>query len=456
MQNAYARQVLVIGSLSMKIGALFVLALATFVVANALPTTVKAAGFIEDTYNLPTEGNACIEFDTVGFNATNGAPEHRVYKLNDVWHQINPCLKFLRGEASKRASTDPLYDFVYYQTLYVLSQPEVEFYKGSSKKGASLKKIVSKEDKLDLTKFDRLTYTGEKGQAYDGMGSADFGNWTLDMHRVYLAKSKELAKTGQTLDTASQEQSASYISVSLATMETIITSTDKGGLRNTATCGDKINGKEAKCSWFHSKTSDDKDPEDGLTINKTLSVVRDLWRYGRDLRLTQSTDLVARAGKFEDYAVEGVNQMVYGKGMKKAKTPTLFDFVPRDKKGKVIQDSWMYYGLGINKKEKDGFKGYYLKTTIEKNCGYHRRNISLLATIFQEMSGKINIKGFTDERKDLNNKSILDFMIKAYEIKEDGQLHKNEDTTPPGNFQRCSDETGADVTPEMFAYLRSL
>jgi hypothetical protein len=456
MQNAHNYQVSSTSPLSVRIGALFVLTLAALAgTYSILPTTTQAAGFIEESYGLPTV-NACNEFGTIAFSATNGAPEHRVYKLNDVWHQINPCLKFLKGEVAKRATTDSLYDFTYYQMIYVLSQPEVEFYKGSSKKGSPIKKVVSKEDKLDLAKFDRLTYTGTKGQAYDGMGSADFANWALDIHRIYLAKAEDLAKTGQTLDSISQEQSAAFIAVSLATMETIVTPVDKGGLRTTTACAEKVDGKEVKCSWFHSKTSDDKDPEDGLTINKTLSVVRDLERYGRDLRKTGSSSLIARAEKFEDFAVEGMHQMVYGKGMKKSNTPTLFDFVPFDKKGKVIQESWMYYGLSVNKKEKNGFKGYYLKTVIEKNCGYHKRNISLLSTIFKEFGSEIEMKGFTEKRNDLNKKSILEFMIKAYEIKEGDNLHKNDKTTAPGNFQRCVNETGAEVTPEMFTYLRSL
>jgi phosphotransferase system HPr-like phosphotransfer protein len=442
MQSHYS----ISGSLAAQVPTLVAIAIVATVIGSFFfPSHAHAAGFIEDSYNLPTE-NACSEFDTLEFNATNDAPAHRVYRLNDVWHQINPCLKFLKGEVSKRAVTDPLYDFIYYQMLYVLSQSEVKFYDKSDKK-MSLKNVVNKNDKLDLSKFERVTYTGSKGQAYDGMGSADFANWTLDMHRIYISK----VGAGQTLDQFGQEQSASYIAVSLAVMETIITPIDKGGLRTTTTCGEKVDGKTAKCSWYHSKTSDNKDPEDGLTINKTLSVVRDLWRYGRDLRKTGSSELVARAEKFENAAVEGVHQMVYGKGIKKSKAPTLFDFVPRDKKGRAIQDSWLYYGLTSEKN-----KGYYLKNTIEKNCGYHKRNISLLATIFKEFGSEVKMKGFTEKRKDLNSKSILEFMIKAYEIKENGQLHKNEDTTAPGNFQRCANETGTEMTPELFAYLRSL
>lgn len=425
-----------------KLGSLSsITAIVSVVIGGALFTTfstdtASAAPLAEDLGLLAD--NDCGT-ETATFRVIDGAPQRTVFKLNDVWHKNNPCLEDLTEALRKQPATAPIHNFVYYQMLYVLSRQKVQFSDAAGTKDWTIKNLVSAQEKLDLSKIKRLIYLSAENEPYDGMGQSDMAVWAMNTHRAMLSK------TG-----ANPEYTAAYKAVGIASMETITALTNNKGLRSQRNCANKAG---AKCSWFHSRTNDEGSATEGRTLNKHLQIVRDLWDFSKDLRAIGSADLVPYADKYSASAVEGAHQLAYGPSIKQGNiAPNLFDFVARKPNGEQIQRSWFYYGFTPTG------KGYYLEQVPEKNCGYHKRDISLIVDIFRRFGGLIDKTGFDTPPADgsLGTKSILEYIVRAYEIKLGEDLFTDSETSTGGYFGACEEGIGAAVTLDDLAYLRSI
>ena len=402
--------------------------------ATLFTETVSAAPLVDE---LKLPGDHACGTVTATFQATTGAPKRTVFKLNDDWHTINPCLKSLRNAANNQNATAPIHQFLYYQTLYVLSQPDVQFSDLAGTKDWTLKNVVNKKEELDLGKIQRLTYLSDMEEAYDGMGQTDFAIWALSAYKTVLEKKGTNPYHGEV-----------YKALAMASMEVVAAPAASGGLRSQSTCGLQ---PMYMCSWFHSKTSSAGSAEDGMTLNKHLHVVRDLYDFAQDLKNLSVAESQTYADKYSAAAVEGMHQLVYATGIKGGVAPNLFDFVARKPNGEAIQNSWLYYGYSPSG------SGYFLKKTPAKNCGYHKRDINLLVSLFDRMGGLVDTTGFTTPPVGGNlNKSILVFIVRAYELKVEDGLYKDSKTSTGGNFLACGEDIGSPITDADLAYLRSL
>jgi hypothetical protein len=369
------------------------------------------------------DGRKLIKFKSPGSNKT-----HEVYQLDGPWHDSNGCLIDILKAAEERKTDKPIYDFAYYQMLYVLSLPEVRFEGGNSK----LNNVLDNNDELKHDKIKRVTWVGEKGEPYDAMGQSDLGGWAINMYRLTSKK-----------EGANKKQIEGYKTVAFGAMDTILTSVNDGGLLSRGDCQKK---KGEKCSFFHSKTNENVEPKKAWTMNKHIYAANNLWVFGRDLENSKEDAPVKKADKYKDAAVEGMHQLVYGESIKTGKAPTLFDYVPRNN-GKAIQNSWMYYSI-----DSDTRNGYYLEAK-GKNCNYHELVVNLLVNNFKAMGKEVKKEGFTEKRSDLGNKSILEYLVRSYEIKKEDDLYKNTKTEGGGNFTACLDDN---ITKDDIKYLRSL
>jgi hypothetical protein len=171
----------------------------------------------------------------------------------------------------------------------------------------------------------------------------------------------------------------------------------------------------------------------------------------RDLKLMAVTvremgTNLAKATEYEAASLEGVHQLVYAKGINSG-TPNLMDFVPKKDGGEGILESWMYYSFS------GSGRGYFLGNNggePAKNCGYHKRNLSLLYSILTEQGAKVDRAGFQLARKNFKingqGSGILDFMVKTYELKRDVYgLDTDTSTHQNGFYGSCDDDSGNEI-----------
>jgi hypothetical protein len=123
----------------------------------------------------------------VKFRPNGKAKKRTVFHMPDdnTWHKNNPCLRDLTEAARQQPTTAPIWDLIYSQTLYILSNPNVRLYqKGGAKK--TLAQVTNKDGELQLSKFDRIVYWNEYKIAYDSMSQVDFGSWLVGFARTLL------------------------------------------------------------------------------------------------------------------------------------------------------------------------------------------------------------------------------------------------------------------------------
>lgn len=384
----------------------------------------------------------CNLVKTTTFKVKKNLPEHVVFDLFDQWHRANPCLEDLAASAVAQDISAPIQEFLYQQMLYVLSRPEVRLYKeGETNKMYVLKDIIDENERIDLSKVERIVRLNNLGVAYDAMGAADLTMFGLSTHY-------KLLKKGGT----DEYRLKFYKTIGIAAMELVLDRIKSGGLRSGGACDLK---SSYTCAWFHSKTSKDSPARNGGTLNKHLQVARDL---GRAADLMENIDGFngtnihqGLINKFNKYAVAGVNQLVYSSGhlVKKGAPPNFFDFVRVKANGKAVQNSWLLYSYTPT-----DASGYFLKDSA-KNCGYHIRDITLLYSIFKNQEGEIDTSGYT-EKDDWLGKSILEFMIKTFKLKEKDGLFVDSKTPGVGNFGACSTNGSHELPDSTIEYLLSL
>ena len=107
--------------------------------------------------------------------------------------------------------------------------------------------------------------------------------------------------------------------------------------------------------------------------------------------------------------------------------------MPRDPRGRAIARSWLYYGL--NPERAKG--GYFLKVNNYKNCHYHILDMRLLRDAFLGLGRDADLSGFTTVREDLG-RSIVKFMVGAYEAKAADGLLVDSPTIEGGNYAGCN------------------
>lgn len=403
---------------------------------------LASSGIVSGTSNtaavaLATElglekNNKCESRKLIKFKAPGSNKTYEVYQLDGPWHDSNSCLLDLLKAAEKQKIDQPIYNFTYYQMLYVLSLPEVRFVDGTNER--KLSKVLDKNAEFEHNKIERVVWTGTTGKPYDSMGQSDLGGWAMKMYRLTSKK-----------DGADKKQVAGYKTVAFGAMDTILTPVSAGGLLSRDNCKEK---KNEKCSFFHSKTNEDVDPKKAWTMNKHIYAANNLWTFGKDMENLKDNTLASKADEYKNAAVEGMHQLVYGESVKTGKAPTLFDYVPY-KNDKAIQDSWIYYSI-----DSDTRKGFYLDDAGKnRNCGYHQLVVSLLVRNLKAMGSEVKKEGFTEKRSDLGNKSILEYLVRSYEIKKADNLYKNAKTENGGDFSACEDDK---LTADDIKYLRDI
>ncbi|WP_435165137.1 hypothetical protein [Falsirhodobacter sp. 1013] len=186
----------------------------------------------------------------------------------------------------------------------------------------------------------------DRGLPYNAMGQSGMAYFLYQ-----LAAHAE--KDG---DLAGRDVYRRFARLALATVTTDIKA---GGLASTVRCRN-----EEDCTWFHSVTRRDREPEEGATLNQNLHAIR-------DMGLIQDT--VRRLGwdepDLEPFITAGVNRLFLSDT-----APTLNSFAgPLQRQ----DGTWAYYGFSPQ-----AGTGYFLKKPID-NCHYHVHVLELLATILK-------------------------------------------------------------------------
>lgn len=364
----------------------------------------------------------------VKFRPNKKAPKRNVFHMPDknTWHKNNPCLDDLLAAAKTQPSTAPIWDLLYHQTLYVLSNPNVRLYeKGSGYK--KLDRVTNADGELQLSKFDRVVYLNDRGIAYDSMSAVDFGQWLLSAALATL-------KYGH----PHEHYRKAFKQLGLATLEVITDPVSENGLRSRSKCEKK---PKLHCSWFHSVTNrNHAETTAGNTLNKGLHPVRDLYRSAQTLKSIDQKEpdpaLAKKIVEFEEASKEGAYQLVYGGPSKNGSPPNFFDFFAK-KNGKPIVRSWLYYGFNA---EED--RAYFLKGNGDgpwKNCNYHMHVMELLANTLPKLDPIANLEGYREKHASLGNRSILEFIVATYQEKLDDGLKTDSKTVEPGFFGGCAD-----------------
>ena len=392
--------------------------------------------------NLPVDTECAASL--ISFQVSSGLEAVQVLPYNgkagkENWHQWMKCLKDLQTMIKSEDATDAQYNFVYHQILYVLANSNVRFYNYSDRANKKpLKKVVSDGLEFDLSKFDRVVYQNDLNQAYNSMSQVGFGLWLLGVHKIFLEKGYgDISTVG------------SIRHLGLGVLSVIIDKVQNGGLRTRKTCEKDTS---LKCSWFHSITSRNKSTNKGNTLNQALTPLRDLDRAADVLleinRMQPSSDNIILASQFKESVLEGLHHLVFSSGVKKTHSPpNLMDYFVRYSNRNAVKKSWMYYSHDLNKDT-----GNFLYTgTPHKNCTYHTRNIKLLARILDANSQQhFILHEFTKPRPRLSDKSILNFMVNAFSLKEADGLLTTGARKSGGDYGPCKSQDPEEVLPQEF------
>jgi hypothetical protein len=123
-------------------------------------------------------------------------------------------------------------------------------------------------------------------------------------------------------------------------------------------------------------------------------------------------------------------------------------------KGEPTKHSWLYYGRNILKRRPyhlDNEDKYY------KNCNYHLLALRLLDDNLRFMQKEgLGIGGFTKARKRLGGRSLIDFLLDVYELKQVDGLYVDSNAKGGGNFWACSPTETRELEPEVIDRLRAL
>lgn len=360
-----------------------------------------------------------------------------------TWHKVNPCLKQLIGDAESAGPGSASHERLYFQTLYLLANPNVRFYTKGKSNPTKLAAIVGKTAELELGVFDRLVYWNEKKIAYDSMSAVDFGLRMLEAYRVFLKQEGKLSSRGR-----------AFRDLGLAALGVITDSVADGGLRSRKECA---HWKGQHCSWFHSVTRRDfHETTAGATLNKSLHPVRDLHAAADVLADVDALDTTisheGRIGALRKASREGTLQLVYGKRSDgHGSPPNLFDFIPMTKAGAGAQRSWLYYGYNPEL-GKPHFLGN--KDNDWKNCGYHMHVMELLSVILPRLPEGARA-GFTEVRPELGG-SVVDFIVGAYALKQSEGLGVDSKSDAPGRFGSCGPKASDPPSPAVVSALTAL
>ena len=412
------------------------LALATLLLVGSLGLAFSARSTSADSLiqNLGLESDTACGTRTTKVSL-KGNQGYVVFTLDNGTHKIHkalPCLGELRKAAEK--------------TLYILSEESkfsVKFSRSSDGKRKNLSDVLERDDSLDHKAFNRVVIVNKHDIAFTSMVQMDFGKWLLRVYQGLLEKGS----------TSPHLEEFRYLG--LASVEVVADGVKDGGLRSRSSCDKR---SDSMCSWYHGVTNEKHSKEsEGGTLNKHLQAVDDFYTLAKLLEEVDNfTGSNRHRSTINDYmkaSIEGTNQLVYSKGnTKKGKAPNLFDYIPYDKKGDAIQNSWLLYGLNPEKQ-----KSYFLKSNY-KNCSYHMLDITLVGKILENLEGEIDLRGFTNKRKALGKKSILKFMVDAYDIKIRDGLRGNTPTEKGGTFGTCYAPNKGYAVPKgnSLDYLRSI
>lgn len=206
-----------------------------------------------------------------------------------------------------------------------------------------------------------------RGEPYNGMSQTSLA-------RILFGFSALATRGGYP---QAQADAAAYDRLGRATLATVLTPVDQGGLASTAACAQ---APALRCTWFHSVTRPDREPRQGATLNQDLHVIRDLFLVQETLR---------SAGQVPDPAYQqaisaGLNQLFLSGGHSRpGQPPDLANFLATPGSGA----SWAYYGLNPDVAPPGG--GYFLNEP-GRNCSYHYHVLDLMAAIL-DGAGRANL-----------------------------------------------------------------
>ena len=267
-------------------------------------------------------------------------------------------------------------------TRQMLGGKYIRFWKkGSADKPLKLEQVYDRRGYI-FSKFNRVGSVNDRDRTYSAMEAADLFFIMWEAYKV----------TGE----------KEYLKLARYAGDVLLDDYDKGGLRL---------GK----GWFAAQTSRSQ-KDIGLTLNKHLVAIRNLWVVGS----------VMNDSAYTDQALKSVAFTVEGPGWdKKDEAPNIYNYVPRNASG-VIPNSWLYYGMGKG-------EGYFLSNNPWKNSAYHLFDMELIHRIAMEMGWRFPINSWKATAP-LGGQSILKRMGDAYRMKEKYGLYVNHSPPSPGNF----------------------
>jgi hypothetical protein len=222
----------------------------------------------------------------------------------------------------------------------------------------------------------RLTkVVNEKRKAFNAMGQTS-------MAQIVFSLAAQASKGGYP---RAESDAAAYRLIANSMVRTVLIPIPAGGLASTHPCGPE----QRPCTWYHSVTRQDRDSDEGATLNQMLHVLRDLGLIH---------DVHERLGWAPEFDYEaaidaGLRQLFVDQGHQaRDDEPNLADFLskPRNATG-----SWAFYGFSPSRGSGRG--GYFLENA-NKNCNYHFHVLDLLRAILgrEEKLGKPAFAGIYD------------------------------------------------------------
>jgi hypothetical protein len=234
--------------------------------------------------------------------------------------------------------------------------------------GAALEKDPSKyvpvkdvmgEDLAFKSPVRRIAQLNDKGEPYNSMSQTGLAR-TLFIF-------SELAEQGGYPEAKNDQDR--YVKIAEALVGAVVAPVEQGGLANSGPCE---GAPSLTCKWYHSITRDDRETEEGGTLNQNLHAIRDILLVDKAMKKAGLPANPAYAAAVGD----GLNQLFVSKGHTAAgRSPNLADFMSnRSGSG----PDWAFYGYNAESAPPAG--GYFLKSGA-KNCSYHNHVLGLMMTI---------------------------------------------------------------------------
>lgn len=330
-------------------------------VAVALGYLVAPIAFGDtDTYlnacGLPAQPKAC--------NRRSDCTPYEI-DIPDYWHGLASCLRAVRDtwasqgadaevRVTREGRRETISDFARQVVVASVRRSEVRF--AAVTEGRSALYRFADVFDSDLTprgRFDDVFVANDRGTPYNGMGQSDMAYWSLQL----------AAQAGKGGYERSATDAAFYRAIATGAISAALRPVQEGGLASDLPCSDN---PQKRCAWYHSITRRDRRPEQGLTLNQHLHVVRDLGLIA---------DAFGRLGwdgadRYDAAAEAGVNQLLQPRRVA-GTPPVLADFLAPPAGRERVR--WLYYGHG-------GSSGYFLNRN-GSDCNYHVHVLQLLEQV---------------------------------------------------------------------------